>query len=126
MSDKSVPEKLQVKPGRTFKIINQPPETKGILSVLPEGSKFADKDEPVDVLLIFVRSIVDIQKLFPLNPKELKATGIYWLAYPKKTSGIKTDLTRDVIWDFLLTVGWTGISMISIDGTWSAFRMKKV
>jgi hypothetical protein len=126
MSDKTVPEKLQGKAGRTFKIINQPEETISILSQLPEGASFSGDHEPGDILLIFVKTMEEVKALFPISENILKQGGIPWLAYPKKTSGIVTDLDRDIIWRYLQTIGWTGVSMISIDETWSGFRMKKV
>lgn len=126
MSDKTIPEKLQGKAGRTFKIINQPEETISILSQLPEGASFSRDHEPEDILLIFVKTMEEVKALFPISENILKPGGIPWLAYPKRTSGIVTDLDRDIIWRYLQTIGWTGVSIISIDETWSGFRMKKV
>ena len=126
MPDKSISEKLQVKSGKIFRILNQPPDVSGILAQLPAGASFAKVNEPADVVLFFVRSMSEVKSLFPLDAKLIKLDGIPWLAYPKKTSAIKTDLDRDTIWKFLQTIGWTGVSMISIDDTWSGFRMKKV
>lgn len=126
MSEKMISEKLQVKAGRSFKIIGLPDETKPVLSQLPEGATFTGNQEPGDVLLIFVKTMDEVKALLPISEKILKKDGIPWLAYPKKTSGLKTDLDRDVIWRYLQTIGWTGVSMISIDEIWSGFRMKKV
>ena len=126
MSDKTIPEKLQVKAGRTFKTVGLPDELKNVLTQLPEGASIAADNKPGDVLLIFVKTMEEVNALFPISEKFLKENGIPWLAYPKKTSKLKTDLDRDIIWGYLQTIGWTGVSMISIDETWSGFRMKKV
>ena len=125
MSEKTVPEKLQVKPGRIFKVIGQPPQVTDLLAELPSFAKFAGESEPADVLLVFIKTMEELGRLLPLNAKLLKPDGITWLAYPKKTSGITTDLNRDIIWAYINTLGWTGVSMISIDNTWSGFRLKK-
>ena len=125
MSEKSIPEKLQVKPGRLFKVIGQPPQVMDILADLPPYAKFAGENEPADVLLIFIKNLAELAGLFPFDTTLLKPGGIAWLAYPKKTSQVKTDLNRDIIWAYLRTVGWTGVSMISIDDTWSGFRLKQ-
>ncbi len=125
MSEKSIPEKLQVKPGRFFRVIDQPPQVIELLSDLPPYAKFAGENEPADVLLVFITTMRELGGLLPFDSHLLKPDGIAWLAYPKKTSRVKTDLNRDIIWAYLLTVGWTGVSMISIDDTWSGFRLKQ-
>lgn len=126
MTEKTIPEKLQVKAGKTFRVIGQPESTRQLLAQLPQGAAFAADDEPADVVLIFVKSMEEVKTTIPLNDQVLKPDGIPWLAYPKKTSAIKTDLDRDIIWRYLNTIGWTGVAMIAIDDTWSGFRMKKV
>ena len=47
-----------------------------------------------------------------------------WFSYPKKTGKIKTDLSRDVGWDSVSKAGWIGVSLISIDDTWSSMRYR--
>ena len=125
MSEKSIPEKLQLKPGRIFKVIGQPLQVVDVLSDLPPYAKFAGKNEPADVLLVFIKTLAELSQLLPFGAELLKPGGIAWLAYPKKTSRVKTDLNRDIIWAYLHTIGWTGVSMISIDDTWSGFRLKQ-
>jgi hypothetical protein len=125
MSEKTIPEKLQVKPGRVLKVIGQPPEVTDRLANLPPYAKFAGENEPADVLLVFIKTMQELGGLLPFSSHLLKPDGIAWLAYPKKTSRVKTDLNRDIIWAYLLTIGWTGVSMISIDETWSGFRLKQ-
>lgn len=116
---------MQVKPGRVFKVIGQPPQVVEVLSDLPPYAKFAGENEPADVLLVFIKTLAELAGLIPFGAELLKPGGIAWLAYPKKTSRMKTDLNRDIIWAYLITVGWTGVSMISIDDTWSGFRLKE-
>lgn len=125
MSEKTIPEKLQVKPGRVFRVVNQPAEVAALLADLPPYAKLAGENEPADVLLVFIKSIKELGGLLPFSSQILKPDGITWLAYPKKTSRVKTDLNRDIIWAYLLTIDWTGVSMISIDDTWSGFRLKQ-
>lgn len=126
MSDKSIPEKLQVKPGRIFKVINQPPQMADLLSVLPASARFVESDETADVVLIFIKNMKELKQVLPVISTLLNPNGIAWLAYPKQTASIKTDLNRDIIWAYAKTLGWTGVAMISIDNTWSGFRLKRV
>jgi hypothetical protein len=125
MSEKTIPEKLQVKPGRTLRVIGKPSQVAELLSDLPSFARFANAGESADVLLVFIKTMAELTGLLPFGAELLKPGGIAWLAYPKKTSQVKTDLNRDIIWAYLRTVGWTGVSMISIDNTWSGFRLKE-
>ena len=50
--------------------------------------------------------------------------GLLWLAFPKKSSGIATDLTRDHGWDVIHRAGWQGVSLIAVDERWSAMRLR--
>ncbi len=126
MTEKSIAVKLQVKPGRCFKVVNPPQDVEELFSDLPQGAHFPADGESADVVLFFVKTMDEVKSLFPMTTGIMKNEGIPWLAYPKKTSKIKSDLDRDTIWQFLHTVDWTGVAMISIDDTWSGFRMKKV
>lgn len=47
-----------------------------------------------------------------------------WVAYPKTTSGVATDLTRDVGWATMNEAGWGVVSQVAVDATWSALRFK--
>ena len=55
-----------------------------------------------------------------------KRKGVLWITYPKGTSGVKTDLNRDKIRDYVSTQGLQAVSLISIDNTWSALRVKLI
>jgi len=54
----------------------------------------------------------------------LKPTSLLWISFPKGTSRIQTDLTRDVGWDSLQPAGLKWTNMISVDETWSAFSLR--
>jgi hypothetical protein len=54
-----------------------------------------------------------------------KADATLWIAYPKKTSGVQTDMTRDKGWD-AVTDQIDAVSQVAIDDTWSALRFKPV
>jgi hypothetical protein len=50
--------------------------------------------------------------------------GILWICYPKKSSEVKTDISRDVGWDVVHKAGWEGVTLISVDDIWSAMRFR--
>ncbi len=74
--------------------------------------------------LIFVRSRKEVTKAFQLYDKKIQFDSVFWLAYPKQSMHIKSDINRDIIrtiaGDFCLST----VTAISIDDTWSALRFR--
>jgi len=125
MSDSPLVKKLHVKSGHKFLIINPPDGFSGLLGQLPPGVTLAKRAAgQLDAILLFVGSIADLEKSAPKAIRTLVHDGLLWIAYPKKTSKIKTDISRDVGWDIIKKNGLRGIASISIDTTWSAIRFR--
>jgi len=79
-----------------------------------------------DIKIIFVKSQQDIKTFVkPYCKKAFLDDLTLWCAYPKKSSKIKTDISRDSGWDELSEAGLEIVSLISIDETWSAARFRK-
>lgn len=86
-----------------------------------------DPRYPYNLIIIFGKSIKEVEKLTPPALHNLTADGILWFCYPKKTSKKYTsDLTRDFGWKLLNDSGFFGIRMVSIDDDWSAMRFRNV
>ncbi len=126
MSDKPLAERLQVKNGRSLMVLNPPGDYLAKLEPLPDGVKMAASGEKADVVQCFVTKMTELQSTLPQVFAALNPAGILWITYPKLTSKNAGDLNRDIIWPYLQTLGWTGVAMISVDDTWSAFRAKKI
>jgi hypothetical protein len=77
-----------------------------------------------DWIQIFVRDKVELEKLAPKAVRALKADSIFWVSFPKGSSKIQTDLTRDKGWDILNTLDLKWITLISVNETWSAFALR--
>lgn len=125
-SEKSLCVRLQVKPGRSLRLINAPEGFNSVLGVLPERSKIATKFDKADVVLFFVKNMEWLKTGLSAAADTLAPGGILWVIYPKLTSALRSDLSRDTIWKYAETIGWTGVAMVSVDETWSAFRMKRL
>lgn len=54
----------------------------------------------------------------------LKPDALLWLAYPKSTSKVKTDVNRDRLWKAIEPTGWRPVRMVALDDTWSAMRLR--
>lgn len=83
------------------------------------------KSRKIDFALVFAvsqRQLVDILRdVVPALQEDAK----FWIAYPKLTSKIASDLSRDKNWDFVSEYGFEAVRMIALDNVWSAGRFKK-
>jgi hypothetical protein len=127
MSDKSIAEKLLIKPGYKVVLINAPPDYAIMLGELPSGVTLMEKPSgEADLIQVFITSKKELQEQLSRVKSLLKPKGLFWITYPKGTSRMKVDINRDSINTYAQTVGLVGIAMISIDDTWSALRLKEL
>ncbi|MHC1740684.1 MAG: hypothetical protein AB9897_06185 [Anaerolineaceae bacterium] len=124
MSQKTIAEKLMLKPGRSLLILNAPSAYLENIGPLPDFSRIVEINEPAEVVQLFVRSLAELDVELLKVAKLVKPTTLFWICYPKKTSSIKTDLNRDILHAVADLKGWLGVSLIAIDGDWSAMRFK--
>jgi Bacteriocin-protection, YdeI or OmpD-Associated len=122
----SISDKLKIKESSTLLTVNAPFDFKKGLQNLPKGVKIATAGTAYDQVHWFVMSRVQLEKDMSKIMKLVKEGVIVWVYYPKGTSKIQTDLTRDKGWDCLLKEGdkLTWISLISFDETWSVFGFR--
>ena len=86
-----------------------------------------DPRYPYSFIILFVKSISEVEYLTPMVVHNLMADGVLWFCYPKKTSRkYKSNLDRDHGWKDLNTSGLHGIRMVSIDEDWSAMRFRNI
>ena len=89
--------------------------------------KEIDQRYPYDFMIIFVKSISEVESISPLALHNLLADGVLWFCYPKKTSKrFHSDISRDHGWKSLNDSGLHGIRMIAIDADWSALRFRNI
>jgi hypothetical protein len=90
---------------------------------LPAGAKVSTRGRgPFSVILGFAARQREVAALFRKARPVLAPDGILWLAYPKKSSSVKTDLSRGDGWEGLADSGWVPVAQVSVDDTWSALR----
>ena len=122
----TVAQKLKIKPGMTLRIINAPAEFDKNIGVLPEGAKVSSAAKKYDQLHWFVTNRAQLEKELDKVLGMVTGNVVCYIYYPKGTSGIQTDLTRDKGWEQLLAKDdqFTWISLISFDDTWSTFGLR--
>jgi hypothetical protein len=86
-----------------------------------------DQRCPYEFMMIFVRTVAEVEHFAPIALHNLTADGILWFCYPKKTSEKYTNgPERDRGWKSLNDAGFHGIRMVAIDEDWSAMRFRNV
>jgi hypothetical protein len=122
----SVADKLKIKPGFTLLTINEPSGFQRSIVGLPANVKVVESGKVYDQIHWFVMNRAQVEKEMSKVMKLLKPGVLVWIYYPKGSSGLQTDLTRDKGWNCLLAESdkLTWISLISFDNTWSTFGMR--
>ncbi len=93
------------------------------LTPLPERTQLMEKARhPVDVIVLFARQQSEIRAALPTAIGRLKRDGGLWIAWPKKSSGITTDLRFDTVQHTGLKAGLVDNKICAIDEVWSALR----
>ena len=118
-----LPRKLGIKPGATLALVDAPPGFDATLGELPDGVRHADvRETGVDVLVAFHVSREVLEAAFPAQARRIAADGGYWIAWPKRSSGVPTDITEDVLREVILPTGLVDNKVCAIDETWSGLR----
>jgi len=120
-----LPKKLGIREDDTVALVNPPEDFERTLGEVPAGVKFTNKpSEKSDVIVWFATSqkqfLPKLEKMADMN-----RGNILWVAWPKKASGIKSDLTETVIRDQSLPHGIVDVKVCAIDETWSGLMFRR-
>jgi hypothetical protein len=122
MSEKPVAERLQVKGGRTLAVVGAPGEQDVQIGALGKRAAL----DTADIVLLFASDQEALSRRLTEVQRERRPDAILWIAYPKLTSTLARDLSRDVLKTLVLGHGLDTVSQIAIDADWSALRFKSV
>ena len=122
-----LPRKLGIREKSLVVLINAPDRFERKLKPMPAGAEIVDEIGKANVAMLFVRSEAELARDFRPLAKALPQKTALWVAWPKKASGVETDLTENVIREFGLGQGWVDYKVCAIDETWSGlcFARKK-
>jgi len=124
-----LPQKLGIKERHQVAVVDAPAGFEKTLGTLPTGAtvvKLATKARQpplLDVIVVFVRQRADmVVHIATCRPRMQQAGGL-WIAWPKKSSGVATDITEQTIRDVALPTGLVDNKVCAIDDTWSGLRL---
>ena len=114
-----LPKKLEIKEGTRVALVGAPADFSKTLGSLPPGAKLlrgvaATRDLTVWFVTARKQLEGDLRRIMPA-----RGEGSLWIAWPKKSSGMKTDLTEDVLREVILPLGMVDRKVCAIDETWS-------
>ncbi len=125
MNPSPLAAKLKLKIGQKAALVGAPAGYLQELDPLPEGVHLSDRlDGKYDWLQVFVKNEMELVALLPQILTALKAGSLLWITFPKGSSKIQTDLTRDKGWDSLRGTDMKWINLVSVNATWSASSLR--
>jgi hypothetical protein len=116
-------KKLGFREGWRIAIVGGPAGVAALLGELPAGVEIVHGlDGGLDAVWLFVRSRAELERDLPAALEILPPTGTLWISWPKRASGIPTDLSENVLREVVLPSGWVDIKVAAIDDQWSGLR----
>jgi hypothetical protein len=114
--------KLGVRPGDSLALLGAPDGF--AIDDLPPGVEIRRRIRPAcDVVVSFHTRRADLARRFPALMRSLVVDGGLWVAWPKRASGVDTDITEDVVREVALPTGMVDNKVCAIDHTWSGLRL---
>jgi hypothetical protein len=114
-------DKLGIKAGARLQFVAAPSNFAALLGELPEGARVASRGL-LDFAMLFVKSKSELEKEFERLRDRLERNGMLWVAWPKKTSGVVSDLTEGIVRAFGLAAGLVDVKVCAVDETWSGLK----
>jgi hypothetical protein len=122
-SKRSLADKLGIKPGITIIALGAPPNFAKLIGPLPDGTSISTRlARPARFVHQFVTKRIELERAFPCIDAALVDDGTIWISWPKKASGMATDLTEDVIRAVGLPLGLVDVKVCAVDEVWSGLK----
>ncbi|HEX8243707.1 MAG TPA: hypothetical protein VF541_09430 [Longimicrobium sp.] len=122
-----LPKKLGIKPAHRVRFVAAPAEFAAALGELPRDLDIVGGEDDaaalLDLIVFFTTSADELRARFDALARSLVPVGMLWIAWPKKASGVRTDLTEDVVRQIALERGMVDVKVCAIDATWSGLKL---
>ena len=119
-----LPQKLGIKPGLMVVTINAPANYRRLLGQIPDSVTFSERLKSGSSFVhLFTSRRSEMQKKMSILRDKISDNGAIWVSWPKKSSGISTDVTEDVIREIALPLGFVDIKVCAVDEIWSGLKL---
>jgi hypothetical protein len=123
-SKRPLPQKLGIKPGMKIAALNPPPGYRKLLAPRPADVSFTDQPSAGSKFVhLFVTERRTLEKELKRLRKLLDDAGVLWISWPKKSSGVATDITEDIIREVCLPLDFVDVKVCAVDETWSGLKL---
>ena len=123
-SQRSLVDKLGIQPGAAVLILEAPKGYAKTLGPLPTGVAVVKAPRTgLAFIHLFVTKRADLERRFAALHKALAPAGMLWISWPKKASGVPTDVTEDVVREVALARGLVDVKVCAVDDTWSGLKL---
>ena len=104
-----------------MQLVSAPSDFGETLGAMPDGVKPVTSGT-LDFAMLFVRKVSDLKKRFPPLRDRLESNGVLWVSWPKKASGVDTDLSDNIVRAIGLDFGLVDVKVCAVDETWSGLK----
>jgi hypothetical protein len=117
-------QKLGIKAGDKVVVLNPPWDYESVVAPMPEGVTFGTRvPARARFVHLFVKTVAELKKKMPAIDKALADDGMVWVSWPKKSSGVETDVTEDGIRAVVLPKGLVDVKVCAVDEVWSGLKV---
>jgi hypothetical protein len=118
-----LPKKLGIKPRFKVAFFELPGDVKTVLKkALADCQSVNDGQEQLDFAMIFIKSQAEMKQQFPRFARRLAPAGVLWVSWPKKTSGLATDLNENDVRRIGLLAGLVDVKVCAVSDVWSGLK----
>lgn len=110
----------------SFKVYfkNPPDNYLALLTPLPDNVKIISRlTSEIDLIQFFTKRRAELEQGLKLQITKIKQNGMIWVCWPKKSSGVKTDVSEDMIREVALPFGLVDVKVCAINETWSGLKL---
>jgi hypothetical protein len=123
-STRSLVEKLGIRAGTRIAILGAPRGFRSTLGALPNGvTVTASPRGTLPFIHFFTAKRALLERRFPALKRALAQDGALWVSWPKKSSGVATDVTEDVVREVALAGGLVDVKVCAVDEVWSGLKL---
>ena len=116
--------KLGIGEGARMLVVDAPEDYEDLVAPLPPGvTRAARLDAKTDVVHLFTRSKTQLAKALADYRARMRPACAIWVSWPKKSSGVATDITEDTIREVALPMGLVDVKVCAVDETWSGLKL---
>ena len=117
-----LPKKLGIKPGFHVHLMNAPAEVRDELSDALAECSIDDRKSSLDFVMLFASSRLELTREFTRMSTQLAPAWMFWVSWPKKSSGVATEVDENAVREIGLAAGLVDVKVCAVTGVWSELK----